>query len=283
MPRKKDTLTLSVPLGTKEKLEAIAERLNIRWGDKPSASGLVAAVAQQELEVGQPFKLNSVQVKALRQSVRDLVDAGHVEEARTVLTLLIDKGELEAPLRQSLIQQISQPLEGWRIQVDQLIAQRQPFHLVYQNAQGHPLEYTVRYAEVIFYEKRYYLQIWCEETDDSTDLPELRHNRCFRLDRIQAIFPISGEWHGSFDTVQVELHFKGWLVRAYEPKDDDIYDEVVDNVRRVVRKVVNPFWLIREVRRYGSECVIVSPDAVRDRFKQELLAMVEQYRTHLRS
>ena len=270
-------MTLSVPPGTKEKLEAIADRLNIHWGNNPSASGLVAAIAQQELEVGQPFKLDSVQVRALRQAVRDLIDAGHVEEARSVLTLLIDKGDLEAPLRQNLIQQISQPLEGWRIQVDQLIAQRQSFHLVYQNSQGQPLEYTVRYAEVIFYEKRYYLQIWCDETDDSTDLPELRHNRCLRLDRIQGIFPISEEWRGSFDTIQVELHFTGWLIRAYEPKNDDVQDEIIHDMRRVVRKIVNPFWLIREILRYGKDCVIVSPKEVRDRFKQELISMSEQY------
>jgi predicted DNA-binding transcriptional regulator YafY len=277
MPRKKETLTLSVPPGTKARLEAIAERLNIHWGNNPSASGLIAAIAQQDVEVGRSFKLSPIQVKALRQSVRDLIDAGHVEEAKSVITLLIDKGDLEAPLRQSLIQQISQPLEGWRIQLDQLIAQKQPFHLVYQNSQGLPLEYTVRHAEVIFYEKRYYLQIWCDETDDSTDLPELRHNRCLRLDRIQAIFPSSGEWRNRFDAIEIQLHFKGWLVQAYEPKNDDVQDEVVNNVRRVTKKVINPFWLIREVRRYGSDCIIVSPDEVRDRFKQELLTMVEQY------
>lgn len=279
MPRKKETLTLSVPPGTKQSLEAIAERLGIRWGNSPSPSGLVSAIAQHDLEVGHPFKFNPMQVKALHQSIRDLIDAGHIEEAKSVLTLLIDRGGLEAPLRQSLIQQISHPLEGWRIQVDQLIAQQQPFHLVYQNSQGQSLEYTVHYAEVIFYEKRYYLQIWCDETADSTDLPELRHNRCLRLDRIQAIFPISGEWRGQLDAIQVQLHFKGWLVRAYEPKADDMQDEVVEDIRQVTRRVVNLFWLNRELRRYGSECVIVSPEAVRDRFKQELLAMVEQYNT----
>jgi predicted DNA-binding transcriptional regulator YafY len=40
---------------------------------------------------------------------------------------------------------------------------------------------------------------------------------------------------------------------------------------------VNPFWLIRELRRYGADCVIVSPNAVRDRFKKDLTAMLEQY------
>jgi predicted DNA-binding transcriptional regulator YafY len=279
MPRKKETLTLSVPSGTKAKLEEIAERLGIRWGENPSASGLVAALAKQEIELGPPFKLHAGQVKALRQSVADLIDAGHVEEAKNVLTLLLERGDLEAPLRQSLMQQISQPIEGWRIQVDQLIHQQQPFHLVYQNSQGQPMEYTVRYAEVIFYEKRYYLQIWCEETADSEDLPELKHNRCLRFDRIQAIFPIGGEWRQHFDVIQVQLRFAGWLVKAYEPKEHDIQDELVERMRYVTRQIVNPFWLIREVRRYGPDCVIVSPDAVRNRYREELLDMIQQYNT----
>jgi predicted DNA-binding transcriptional regulator YafY len=277
MPRKKETLTLSVPPGTKAQLEAIADRLNIRWGNNPSPSGLVAAIAQQALEVGQTFKLDPAQTKALRQGVRDLIDAGHVEEARIVLTLLIDRGSLEAPLRQELIQQISQPLEGWRIQIDQFIAQQQPFHLIYQNSQGETLEYTVRYAEVIFYEKRYYLQIWCEETEDSTDLPELQHNRCFRLDRIQALFPISGEWRDRCDSIQVELAFTQAMVSAYETKEEDIQNIVINEVRHVTRNIINPFWLFREIRRYGSTCTIVSPPIIRDRFKQELLKMLEQY------
>jgi len=277
MPRKKETLTLSVPVGTKAALDAIARRLKIFWGNNPSPSGLVGAIALGELEVAQPFALSSSQMKVLRQAIRDLVDADHLEEAKSVITLLIEKGNLEAPMRQDLMQQVSQPMEGWRIQVDQLIEQQQPFHLLYQNSQGQVLEYTVRYAEVMFYEKRYYLQIWCDETEDSQDLPELQHNRCFRLDRIQSIFPISGEWRGRFDTIDVQLNLSGWLVRAYEPKLDDISDELVGTVRRVTRRIVNPFWLIRDVFRYGEDCVIVSPESVRDRFKQKLRSLCEYY------
>jgi len=277
MPRKKETLTLSVPVGTKAALDAIARRLKIFWGNNPSPSGLVGAIALGELEVAQPFALSSSQMKVLRQAIRDLVDADHLEEAKSVITLLIEKGNLEAPMRQDLMQQVSQPMKGWRIQVDQLIEQQQPFHLLYQNSQGQVLEYTVRYAEVMFYEKRYYLQIWCDETEDSQDLPELQHNRCFRLDRIQSIFPISGEWRGRFDTIDVQLNLSGWLVRAYEPKLDDISDELVGTVRRVTRRIVNPFWLIRDVFRYGEDCVIVSPESVRDRFKQKLRSLCEYY------
>ncbi|HEY9607492.1 MAG TPA: transcriptional regulator, partial [Allocoleopsis sp.] len=189
MPRKKETITLSIPPGTKEQLEAIARRLNILWGKEPSVSGLIVAIAQQSLEVGQPFTLNSNQVKALQQAIKALNDAGHIGEAQIALALLIDKGKLEAPLRQSLLQQVSQPAhQGWRILIEDCIKKEQPFHLVYRNSQSQELEFTVRYAEIPFYEKRFYLQVWCEETadveNDIPDMPELWHNRCLRFDRI---------------------------------------------------------------------------------------------------
>lgn len=281
MPRKKETLTLSVPPGTKEKLDAIAQRLGYKWGDRPSPSGLVSAIAQGDVAVGDVFALDTNQIKALRQAVKDLVDTGHIEEAKSVITLLLSRGQLEAPIRQALMKQVSQPIEGWRIQIDQYIQQQQPFHLVYQNSQQQVLEYTVRYAEPIFYEKRFYLQIWCEETEDSQDIPALKHNRCFRFERIQAIFPIAGAWRGQLDSINVELHFRGWLANAYEEKLDDVTVEPVADSRtkvlRVIRRVVNPFWLFREIRRYGADCEIISPQDVRDRFAQDVRALYENY------
>lgn len=277
MPRKKETLTLSVPPGTKEKLEDIAQRLDIKWGDKPSASGLIGAIALGQLEVGQSFTLDANQVKALKKATEVLVDSGSVEEAQILLSLLVNRGNLQAPLRQSLLQKVSQPTQAWRILVDQQIARKQPFHVVYTNSQKQQMEYTARYAEFCFYEKRYYLQIWCEETEDSQDGPELHHNRCLRLDKINGILPIEGEWRGSLDSIKVYLHLKNWLVNAYEPKPDDLENEVLGNLRQVVRRVVNPFWLIREVFRYGKDCEIVAPDAVRSRFKAELRKLCQDY------
>ncbi len=281
MPRKKETLTLSVPSGTKSQLEAIAQRLGILWGNNPSASGLISAIAQHTIEVGLPFRLSTTQVNALRQAIRDLTDSGHIEDAKSVITLLLDRGQLEAPLRQDLIQYVSQPIVGLRPQIDLCISQQQPFHLVYRNSQAEILEFTVRYAQVLFYEKRFYLQIWCDETEDSDDLPELKHNRCLRLDRIdniQGIVPIQGAWRGQFDAILVQLNFYGWLVKAYEAKSDDIENILVNNqTRRVVRRVSNSFWLIREVLRYGNDCEVVSPEGVRDRVKQNLLDLCSRY------
>ncbi|MFB2921564.1 MULTISPECIES: hypothetical protein [Aerosakkonema] len=48
-------------------------------------------------------------------------------------------------------------------------------------------------------------------------------------------------------------------------------------MRQVVRQVVNPFWLIREVSRYWEDCEIVAPKSLRDRFKKKLQALCRQY------
>jgi predicted DNA-binding transcriptional regulator YafY len=281
MSRKKETITLSIPPGTKEQLEAIARRLNILWGKEPSISGLIVAIAQQQLEVGQPFTLNRERVNALIQATTRLVDAGDTETAQTILTLLLDKGNLETPLRQSLLKQVSDSRKGWRLEIDNLIDKKQPFHLLYRNPQNQELEYTVRYGTIRFYEKRFYLLVWCEETQDAEKniplLPELWHNRCLRLDRIVSVLPRSGDWRGQLDYIKVQLHLKEGLVKAYEPKEDDLENEIKGEVRQVTRKVVNYFWLNREVRRYGKDCVIVSPQNVRDFFKQELQEIYKLY------
>lgn len=284
MPRKKETITLSIPPGTKEQLEAIASRLNILWGKEPSVSGLIVAIAQQQLEVGKPFTLDSAQVKALQQATKILSDSGQIAEAQTIVGLLLERGNLETPQRQLLMQQANQFAEAWRIIVDQHRNNQQPFLLLYRDAQERELEYTVRYAEISFEEKRFYLQIWCEETEDikNTDFPELIHNRCLRLDRIKAIVPTSGQWREQgMEHLKVYLHFRRGMVKAYEPRNVDISDEVVvvgeEKVRQVVRWVSNPFWLIREVLKYGEDCVVVSPQNVRSLVKTKLISLCRQY------
>lgn len=290
MPRKKETLTLSVPPGTKEQLEAIARRLNIFWGNSPSPSGLVTAIAQAKLEVGKPFTLAPDQVKALQQATKVLYDSGQIAEAQTLISLLLERGNLEATQRQLLLQQASLAAEAWRIIVDQHRSNQQPFILLYRNTQEQNLEYTVRYAEISFEEKRFYLNIWCEETEDikDTDFPELIHNRCLRFDRIKAIVPTSGQWREEgLDFLKVYLQFRKGMIKAYEPRNTDITSEVVvvgeETVRQVVRRVSNPFWLEREVLRYGGDCVVMSPESVRDRLKQKLRTLCHLYDIETRS
>jgi predicted DNA-binding transcriptional regulator YafY len=286
MSRKKETITLSIPSGTKEQLEEIARRLGIFWGKSPSVSGLLVAIAQQEFEVGEPFALNPTQVAALQQAIGLLKDSGCVEQAQIISSLVLERGKLEPPMRQSLLQQVSQPSEAWRILVDQLRGNQQPFHLLYGNAQGEDLSFTVRFAEISFEEKRFYLNIWCDETDDikNPDFPELIHNRCLRLDKIKGVVPINGQWrHEGLDFLKVHLHFYRGMVKAYESKPDDIDNKVIEDVRQVVRRVSNPFWLIREVLRYGEDCVVVSPDSVRSLVKEKLKTLCQHYNLEVSS
>lgn len=283
MPRKKETITLSVPPGTKEQLEAIADRLGIRWGTKPSPSGLVTKIAQQEFEVATPFRFSSSQATALRQAIKDLMDAGHTEEAKSVITLLLDRGDLEPPLQRDLMRQVDQTIENWRSRIDDLIQQQQPFHLAYGNSQDQAIDFTIRHATIIPYEKRLYLQAWCEETADSQDIPELRHNRCFRIDRIQGLFPISGPWRGHLDTVDVQFHLKQGLAKGYEPKEGDIDSQLIENdpnlgrYRLVTRRITNPFWFFREILRYGEDCEIITPDNLRQQFRQKVRSLMDSY------
>jgi predicted DNA-binding transcriptional regulator YafY len=67
------------------------------------------------------------------------------------------------------------------------------------------------------------------------------------------------------------------MIKAYEPRAKDISTEVVGEVRQVVRLVSNPFWLVREVLRYGGDCVVVSPESVREQVKQKLRLQCQAY------
>jgi predicted DNA-binding transcriptional regulator YafY len=280
MSRKKETITLSIPSGTKEQLEEIARKLRIFWGKSPSVSGLLVAIAQQTPEARKLFSLTPEQITALQQASRILIDTGYIGETQTLLNLLLEHGNLEAPLQQALIRLVNQPSDAWRIQVDQLSQKNQTFKILYGNAQEQNLAFTVRYAEISFEEKGFYLNIWCEETADiqNTYFPELIHNRCLRLDRIQSIEPINGQWrHEGLDFLKVYLHLSKSLIKAYEAKPNDISNEVIGEVRQVVRRVSNPFWLIREVMRYGDECIIVAPENVRSLIKAKLITQCQNY------
>lgn len=279
MPRKKDTITLSIPPGTKEKLEQLASQLGIFWGKSPSISGLLVALAECQYEFGPPFALNSSQVQALEQALKLLQDSGYMGHAHTLVALLLDRGNLDPPLRQELMKQM-EPTAGWRVIVEkQYLDQNQPFRVLYRNSQGQELDYAVHYGEIAFEEKRFYLNIWCEETEDAdARYPQLVHNRCLRFDRILSIVKMDGQWRSEgLDYLKVQLHFYRGMVKAYESKDNDLDNEVIGQVRQVVRRVTNPFWLLRDVRRYGGDCEIISPGSLRQQFQEELKDWCRRY------
>jgi WYL domain len=277
--RKKETITLSIPPGAKEQLEAIASQLNLLWGDRPSISALIVAIAQKELELGQRFSLSKVQVQALDQAIKLLIDSNFIPESKTLASLIIERGNPDPPLRQKLLEQVSTSDQVWRVLLEQQIAKKQPFRLFYRDSQQQQWEFTVRFAEITFREKRYYLEIWAEETEGNSDLPELKHNRCLRLDRIEnlTLLPTDGKWRKGLDATKVYLHFCGGLVKAYDSRQGDLENYEENEIRKVTRSVSNTFWLLREIRHYGTQCQIIAPESVREKMKQELREMCQQY------
>jgi predicted DNA-binding transcriptional regulator YafY len=280
MSRNKEVITLTIPPGSREKLETIAANLGIFWGKSPSPSGLISAIAENKLEVGAPFTLNQERIKAILAATQALIDVGNLDAAQTLLKLLLERSNLEPSLRQKAISQVSEPLrEGWRILIDKYIENKQPFKLIYRDSQARDLEYTVRFAQIDFHEKRYFLNIWCEESDDleALDFPELIHNRCLRLDRIRGILDLEGQWRDRLDYLRVELQFLGTMVKAYEPRLEDISDRREGEFRIVERTIFNPFWLIREILNYGNNCLVLNPINLRRKVYQELKNTISLY------
>lgn len=282
MTRKGQSITLSINDQDKAQLETIALEHGMTWGDEPNISRLVKAIAQRQLLIGRNNDWSSDRVQSLRQAVNLLIDTGKLDEARTVIRLLLERSELPIPMRSELEQRLQQSIVPWRQQIEQYIRQHQPFQLSYQDAAQQLLTFTVRFARIVPREKREYLECWCEEEVENADIPELQHNWTFRLDRISeaAFVPAAGKWRSHLDTVTVELHLSGGLAFNYQPRPEDQINEWLSDrphTRRVLRHVSSTFWLFREILPYGEDCLIVSPQGVRDRLVEKLRQMVEAY------
>ena len=283
MSRKGQSITLSVSEQDKAQLEALALEFGLTWGDRPNISRLVEALARRRLVIAPNHDWTKERITALNRARTALVDTGQIESAVAIAQLLLERSELTIPLRNELEQFVNKPALPWRVEVERYILRHQPFQLSYQDAAERVWNFTIRFAEIATHEDRQYLDCWCEETTGNQDLPELQHNWCLRLDRITdaAVSPLTGKWRQGLATVPVELHLFHGLAFAYRSKTntDEINEWATDKpqVRRVVRRASSTFWLIREVLRYGKDCEIVSPEAVRDRLKQELSSLCRQY------
>jgi len=283
MGRRGQSITLSISDKDKGQLEQIAAEQGMLWGDRPNISRLVEAIARRELLIGRNNDWSETRIRALHQSIQTLIDAGHLESAQILAQLLAERSEVPIPLRSEIERFLETPLAPWRLEIDQYIRRQQPFQLTYQDAADRPWGFTIRHARITSYERRQYLECWCEETEGNRELPELQHNWTLRLDRIPdaAIGTVRGKWRPALDYLEVELHLLKGLAFAYESKTTDIRNEWLSDrnphARRIVRGVSSTFWFFREVLRYGEDCIIISPESVRERFKQKLHALGEQY------
>lgn len=284
MTRKGRSITLSLEESDKAQLEAIALELGMMWGDDPNISRLIKAIARRQLLIFPNNDWSRDRINTLNRARNLLIDAGQIEDALILAHLLLERSEITLPLRQEIEQFITNPTASWRLEIERYIRQQQPFQLAYQDATERVWNFTIFYAEIAQHEERQYLDCWCEETEGNQEIVQLCHNWCLRFDRMAevAISPIKGRWRSQLDFVSIELYLLRRLAFAYHTKTgaDEVNDWLTEppQVRRVVRRVTNTFWFFREVLRYGKDCVIMSPEEVRDRFKQDLLLMVEQYK-----
>lgn len=266
-------------------LEKIAAELKFVRGQSVNVSGLIQAIAQQKIPLfpsSAPW--SETRQKSLVQAILALRDRGEVAATKQVAALLLECPELLPEFRSQIDSSFSPLLSPWVEKLEELMEFQLPFQLSYQDAAGRLWSYIIRYAEFAFREKRNYLEIWSEETEGNQDLPELQHNWSLRLDRIvdAGVVSIQGEWRSKLDTVEVEFDLLGGLAHAYQQRDNDIAVRWIGAdppTKRVTRRISNTFWFIREVLRYGKDCVVLEPEAVRQKIREQLQAACDRYVT----
>ncbi len=282
MTRKGQAITLSVSQTDKAELEKLAEDFGMTWGDRPNISKLVEAIARRKLILGANNDWSDSRIRALDRARNLLIDAGQIEQAEEIARLLLERSEISIPLRHEIENLLGKVPPPWRQEIDRLILRNQPFQLSYQDAAGKLWEFSVRHGKVTAHEKRQYLDCWCEEIEGNTDIEELRHNWCFRLDRISdaVVIPMGGQWQPNLAEVEVEMHLFSGLASGYQAKPEDKINEWAPDkikVRRVVRRIHSSFWFIREIMQYTPDCVIISPDKIREKVQEKIKILCQRY------
>ncbi|WP_198808626.1 helix-turn-helix transcriptional regulator [Leptolyngbya sp. BL0902] len=284
MTRQKRSITLSIDETEKAQLEQLALDFGQNWGDRPNISKLLKAIATGKLRLAANHDWDKDRIDRLARGLNLLKDEGYWEEALTLAQLLLERSELNYPLRQELQAWVDRPGIPWRLEIDRCIRQQRPFRLTYQDAANRVWHFTVRHAKIERYEDHQYLHCWCDETEGNQDIAPLHHNWTFRLDRIPdeaVLSPAAGPWQPELSYLEVEFFLVGGLALGYRSKTKaDIINEWQPETqrRRVVRRISNTFWFLRDVRRYGADCCIASPADLRERFVQELEQWMASYR-----
>ncbi|WP_246828935.1 WYL domain-containing protein [Synechococcus sp. PCC 7502] len=283
MGRRGQSITLSISDHDKAQLEELALELGMMWGDRPNITKLVEEIARKKLIVAPKQEWGLEQTQALERGRSALIDIGKITEALAIAQLLIEHGTLTIPLKNELERFIIKPTQTWRLEVEKYIRRGQPFRLTYQDAAEQIHHFHIQFAEIGIHEDRQYLDCWCKETIGNLDIPELCHNWSLRLDRIAeaSTTPISEPWRSGLDNINIEMHLFHRLAFAYKTKINlDIENEwLVDipQTKRIVRKITNTFWFIREILRYGQDCKVLSPDNVQNLIKMEIEKMRTLY------
>jgi WYL domain len=281
--RKGESITLSISDRDKSQLEAIAMELGMMWGDRPNISKLVEAIARRQIQISKNNDWASDRLESLSHTFSLLIDYGELEKAQIIAHLLLERSELNSPLRREIEKFLDKPPEIWRHTIDRYIKQQQPFRLQYLDAADRPHQFSIYYAKITPHDKRLYLDCWCEEFASSDDVVALKHNRCLRLDRIPAeaaITSIQGKWRSQLDYIHVTFNLSGNLAFAYKPREEDIDNTWLDcepPTRQIIRKISNTFWFYRDIMPYAEDCEIIEPNDVRQKFAEKLRSLYLKY------
>lgn len=285
MSRKGQSITLSVKEAEKQALEALADRLGYTWGDKPNISKLITAIAQQKYRLTVNDNWTETQIKALDQAWRLLVDLGKIPEAEEIARILLERSELQILQRQTLDAFLDKPIPTWRKQIEIFIKESKPFRLTYQDASDRTYNFTVVHARIELLENHQYLVCTCDENEGNQDIPELNHNWVLRLDRIQeaVVNQIKLPWQTELDQITVEFRVYNRLAFNYGKSSNKLDDLTVSEIegdppqRTITRKIYSTFWFFREITPYFNDCEIISPDSVRNLFREKLRSLWERY------
>ena len=159
------------------------------------------------------------------------------------------------------------------LKLKEMIAKEQPFKLVYADAKGEPFIFTCTYAEITEFEGKPYLNIWFLE-DMESDCPQLKNNRCLRIDRILdnfQLYPIDLPWRETgLDFIEVSFELSGDLVFAYSQKNTDRVENLAKKHIRIHRKISNLFWFRRKIIRYAPNLKIIAPNFIADWYESFL-------------
>ncbi|MEO1387145.1 MAG: WYL domain-containing protein [Cyanobacteria bacterium J06634_6] len=285
MGRKGRSVTLSLSDGDKAQLEQLALDFDMTWGDRANISKLIEAIARKTLTIAKNHDWTTERIEALSQARMLLVDKGKIQDAIAIAKLLISRSELTIPMRREIEKFLDRDIRPWRVQVERFINRQQPFRLSYQDAAENLWQFTVHYAKIVPREEREYLECWCVETTGSKDLPEFEHNRTLRLDRITeaAVSAVKASWRDGLDAMEVEMRLYGGLAAGYRSKQGrDIlveWQSEPPQTLKVVRRITSTFWFERAILRYGADCEVVGPTAVREKMGAIARSMAQRYQT----
>ena len=285
MTRKNQAITLSIQERDKKALETLALEFGQIWGDKPNISKLLKAIARKELRIAPNHDWTTERIKTLEQARKLLLDEGYILESEEIAKILQERSELTLQFRSEIEKFLQKPKPAWRKNIEDFTHRHQPFCLTYQDAAERQWGFTVLHGQLRSIEKHQYLVCTCDETEGNQDIPELKHNWTFRLDRIQdaVVTPVKFDWQANLDVIQVEFKVLGGLAFAYAreaPKPDDVLVGEIEGSppqRSVIRNVWSTFWFFREIARYWEDCEIVSPESVRSHFQAKVQSLWQNY------